>query len=116
VSSDVLLDTDVFIDHVRGARLIDPRGRRVWYSTLTRAELFAGRNAHEQGLQEMLEPYDELPVGRQAAESGGLLRRLLGLSLPDAIIASTALIHDLELVSRDRQFGRIPGLRLSESL
>jgi predicted nucleic acid-binding protein len=116
VSSDLLLDTGVFIDHVRGARLIEPRGRRVWYSTITRAELFAGRNAPEQGLQEMLEPYDELSVGRQAAESGGLLRRLFGLSLPDAIIAATAVIHDLELVSRDRQFERIPGLRLRESL
>ena len=45
--ADFLVDTDVFVAHLRGAREFDPRSHRVSYSVVTRAELFAGNSATE---------------------------------------------------------------------
>jgi predicted nucleic acid-binding protein len=82
---------------------------------VTRAELFAGRTS-EVDLTELLMGFDELVVDRRIAELGGRIKRVFGLAIADALIAATALFHDLELVSRDRVFERVPGLRLRESL
>jgi hypothetical protein len=45
--TDLLVDTDVLIDHLRGARAFEPGEARVAYSAITRAELFAGRASEE---------------------------------------------------------------------
>ena len=37
--ADVLVDTDVFIDHLRGAHALRPGSHRLHYSVITRAEL-----------------------------------------------------------------------------
>jgi predicted nucleic acid-binding protein len=115
VGSDVLLDTEVFIDHIRGARRFQSADRAAFFSTVTRAELFAGRTSDAR-LGRLLLGFNELVVDRRTAELGGRIKRVFGLAMVDALIAGTALIHDLELVSRDRQFARVPGLRLRESL
>ena len=39
IVADVLLDTDVFINHLRGAVELRPGRHRVHYSVITRAEL-----------------------------------------------------------------------------
>ena len=46
---DILVDTDVFIDHLRGARQLTPGRHRLHYSVITRAELFAGNTAGSLG-------------------------------------------------------------------
>jgi predicted nucleic acid-binding protein len=110
--ADVLVDTDVFIDHLRGAAELKPRRHRVHYSVVTRAELFAGSAAPELSA-ELLGPFRELAVDRKVAERAGRVRRATGIRLPDALIAATALEHGLGLVSRnERDFARVPGLRL----
>ena len=40
--ADVLIDTDDFVDHLRGARELRSKRYRLSYSVVTRAELFAG--------------------------------------------------------------------------
>lgn len=41
------------------------------------------------------------------------IRKTLGIKLPDAIIAATAFVHDLALLTRNvRDFKRIPGLKI----
>jgi predicted nucleic acid-binding protein len=113
---DALVDTDVFVDHVRGAHRLREGRATVRYSVITRAELFAGRTS-EPLLRDLLDRYDEVGVDRSTAEVGGWIRRAFGLALPDALIAATALVHDLDLVSRNlRHFERVPGLRLRDSL
>jgi len=110
--ADLLVDTDVLIDHLRGRRHFTPAGD-AFYSVVTRAELFAGSDADEAGLRRLLAPFGELPVDRSVAEVGGRVRRDVGLALPDALIAATAISRGLTLMSRNRRhFERVPGLRL----
>jgi toxin FitB len=110
---DVLVDTDVLVDHLRGARPFDPDGVPVSYSTITRAELFAGRASQEAAVRTLLDPFRELAVDRNVAELGGRLRREHGVPIADALIAATALAHGLTLFTRNHNdFARVPDLQL----
>lgn len=110
--ADVLVDTDVFIDHLRGATELKAGKHRLHYSVVTRAELFAGTTATET-ITTLLGPLRELPVDRAVAERAGRIRRETGVILPDALIAATALEFDLQLATRNRRhFEPIRGLRL----
>jgi predicted nucleic acid-binding protein len=110
--SDLLVDTDVFIDHLRGAAALVPGRHRLHYSVVTRAELFAGNTATNVSSQ-LLAPFRELAVDRAIAERAGRVSREFGVRLPDALIAATALEHGLGLVARNRKhFDSIRGLRL----
>ena len=110
--ADLLVDTDVFIDHLRGAAKLEPGRHRLHYSVVTRAELFAGNTATNLSNQ-LLAPFRELGVDRAIAERAGRISRESGARLPDALIAATALEHGLALVTRNRKhFDPIRGLRL----
>jgi len=111
--ADVLVDTDVLIDHLRAQRVFEPGGDRVHYSVLTRAELFAGQASDEGVVQRLLSPLQEVDVGRAIAEEAGRIRRATRIPLPDAVIAATSKILDLTLLTRNRRdFERVPGLKL----
>jgi predicted nucleic acid-binding protein len=45
--ADIVVDTDVFIDDLRGAQQLAPGRHRLHYSVITRAELFAGNTASD---------------------------------------------------------------------
>ncbi|MGH8925716.1 MAG: type II toxin-antitoxin system VapC family toxin [Acidimicrobiia bacterium] len=112
--ADILVDTDVFIDHLRGARRLAPARHRVHYSVITRAELLAGNTASNL-VGTLLSPFREIPIDRAVAERGGRIRRETGIRLPDALIAATAVEHQLGLTTRNRaDFGRVRGLRLRD--
>ena len=116
IVADLLVDTDVFIDHLRGARQLVIRKNRVNYSVVTRAELFAGNTASDL-VNTLLEPFREIVVERTVAERAGRIRRETGVRLPDALIAATAIEHKLGLVTRNRSdFEKIRGLRMREPL
>jgi predicted nucleic acid-binding protein len=115
--ADVLVDTDVFIDHLRGARRITASKDIVHYSAVTRAELFAGRGSEEELVRLLLAPFREIRVDGPVAESGARLRRTLGIGMADALIAATALQSGCALVTRNvRHFDDVPGLRLRRTV
>jgi len=110
--ADFLVDTDVFVDHLRGARRFEAKSHRVHYSVVTRAELFAGNTATDL-ISVLLAPFREIEVGRVVAERAGRLRRETGVRLPDALIAATAIEHKLSLFTRNRSdFEKVAGLRI----
>ncbi len=90
---------------------------RIRYSVVTRCELFAGVRTEEDAVQRLLAPFEEIPVDRPVAERAGRLRRAGGLRTPDALIAATALEHQLVLVTRNtRDFRPARGLKLRSSI
>jgi hypothetical protein len=102
----------VVIDHIRGAHPLP--GFPLAFSVITRCELFAGRN-REEYLRELLAPMHEIPIDASIAERGGVLKRTAQLQTPDALIAATALEHELALMTRNRRdFDRVPGLTLRD--
>jgi predicted nucleic acid-binding protein len=110
--ADVLIDTDVFVDHLRGATELRPGRHRVSYSVVTRAELFAGTTATDL-VSQLLAPFREFGIDRSVAERAGRIAREARVRLPDALIAATALEHGLRVVTRNRRdFERVRGLRL----
>lgn len=117
MTDGTLIDTDVFIDHFRGARpLSRPHDGRIAFSVVTRAELFAGRHVDEDVVREVLASIDEIVVDQHVAETAGRLRREYALRMADAIIAASALTERLELMtSNTRDFERVPGLTIRKA-
>ena len=113
--ADLLVDTDVCVDHLKGIKRLRRSGRLA-YSVITRAELLADQSADEPTLRRFLAGMDELPVDRRVAERAGRLRKdVPSLKMPDALIAATALVHSLTLATKNvRDFPRVPELRLAE--
>jgi predicted nucleic acid-binding protein len=115
--SDLLVDSDVLVDHLRGARAFAPGAHDVAYSVVTRTELFAGHARQEEAVKLLLAPFAELPIDRSVAELAGRLRRDHGVRIADALIGATAITHRRSLLTRNvRAFANVPGLHLAERL
>lgn len=109
--AELLVDTDVLVDHLRRGHSLEPVGDQLHYSTISRAELFAGRATEEDVVARLLAPLVEHGVDTAISEAGGRIRRASGLALPDALIAASALLSDLPLLTRNRRhFERVEGL------
>jgi len=109
--ADLLVDTNVCIDHLEGVKRLPRRGRLA-YSVITRAELLAGGQAHEAAVRRLLAGMDEVIVDRRVADRAGELRRV-GLRMPDALIAATGLVHQMTVLTRNlADFRKAPGLRV----
>ncbi|HEX3875239.1 MAG TPA: hypothetical protein VHW26_13890 [Solirubrobacteraceae bacterium] len=87
---DVLVDTDVLVDHLRGARRLTADGRRLGMSVVSRCELFAGRGTEDR-VRSLLAPMIDLRIDADT----GVIRREAGLATPDALIAVTAVRHGI---------------------
>lgn len=110
--ADILVDTDIFIDHLRGAAELKVGPHRLHYSVITRAELFAGATGTDLAAR-VLAPFREIGVDRAIAERAGRIRRENGLRMPDALIAATALERRLGLATRNtKDFAPVRGLRI----
>ncbi len=111
-TAELLVDTDVLVDHLRGARRLSVDGERLGISVVSRCELFAGRDEPER-LRRFLSPLIELPIDQVVAELAGMTRRSTGIATPDALIAATALHHGIPLMTRNRRhFDRVAALRV----
>lgn len=123
--ADLLVDSDLLIDVSRNVReaidYLRRQGRAftLVISTITQMELLVGcRNKTEQRqLERFLRPFPVLALNEAIADQAvGLLRRYRlshGLLLPDALIAATALVHDVPLATMNqRDYRFIASLQL----
>ncbi|MDW8322551.1 MAG: type II toxin-antitoxin system VapC family toxin [Burkholderiales bacterium] len=115
----LLIDTDVLIDFLRGRpealAYVAELPRETFVSVITVAELYVGvrEGAERQALDDMLATFYILPLEVDTARLGGLLRRDYGkghgVGLNDALIAASALKHELTLVTLNlRHYPMLP--------
>ena len=69
--ADLLVDTDVFVDHLRGAVELTAGRHRLHYSVITRAELFAGATGSDLAARVLL--LHQLYAGEALQLAAGLL-------------------------------------------
>jgi predicted nucleic acid-binding protein len=109
-----LVDSDVLIDHLRRAHAFEQaESDEVFYSVLTRCELFAGNMGDDEVVGEAAHTMEELSIDRATAERAGRLRRTTAIATPDALTVATAIEHGFALLTRNQKhFKRVPGLTL----
>ena len=120
-----LLDTGIVIRHLRGRKPIVQlvrglsRSDRLAIATLTCLEIYAGLRENETYItRKLLSRFINLPLDMTIAERAGLLvaegaAANQPISIPDAIIAATAIRHNLTLITLNtKDFSTITNLRL----
>jgi predicted nucleic acid-binding protein len=124
--ADHLLDTNVLILHLRGRTPITAMLTRwgetsdLYISVVTRTEILAGMRPHEEvRTMALLDSLTNLVADETIADHAGRLiyqyaRQGVQLSFPDALIAATALQHNLTLATTNAKHFPMPELSLSE--
>ena len=107
MSGQVLVDTDVLIDFLRGygpaVSFVDDHSDRIVLSAIVVTELYAGAkgDAEQKVLQSLLSVFRVAPISGEIARLGGLYQRDYGPShgtgLSDALVAATAFLEGAEL-------------------
>ncbi|MEX0829248.1 MAG: type II toxin-antitoxin system VapC family toxin [Nitrospirales bacterium] len=102
-----LVDSDVLIDYLKGfdlaCDLMEVHIDQIGLSVITIAEIRAGIKGkkEEQAFEQFLSAIHLYDVTRTIAEMGGdwvrEFGRSHGVEIPDALIAATAVTHNLEL-------------------
>jgi predicted nucleic acid-binding protein len=113
MAAGLLLDSDVLIDYLReeprAVAYLESITERACVSAITVGELYAGVREGEErvALDAFVRGFEVLPLDRETAQRGGLIRRDYGRShgvgLADALLAATALVHDLDFVTLNRK-------------
>lgn len=113
MAAALLVDTDVMVDFLRGqpraVAFMSEAPLPLALSVVTVAELYAGVREDEESaiLARSLAACDIRALDTEVAARSGLLRRDYGKShgvgLADALIAATAELHGLKLVTLNRK-------------
>jgi predicted nucleic acid-binding protein len=113
MAAGLLVDTDVLVDFLRAAppavNWLDGLTDRAFISAITVGELYAGvrEGLERETLEAFIRTFEVLPIDETVARRGGLIRRDYGPShgvgLADALLAATALVHELRFVTLNRK-------------
>lgn len=117
----VLLDTNIVIEHLRFGMLSNvSSGIQFAVSVITEAELFrfAGMaDDEEECIRLFLRFTNVIPIDSEIAQVAARLGRTRPTKLPDLLIAATALVHRIPLVTKNtRDFSRIQDLEMLRSI
>ena len=109
----LLTDTDVLIDYLRGTTeaiaYVEKNPGGFFISAMSVGELYAGvREGKERdALEVFLREFEVIPVNFQIAWRGGIFcrdyRKSHGVGLADALIAATAEVNQLTLVTMNQK-------------
>jgi len=121
----LLLDTSIIIDFLRRndkehaiLYRIAKEKYALYISIITHTELYAGKSVWEntdarKELQTLFSGLSVLPLESGVSEKAGEIRARYNTDLLDAIVAASALVHGVELVTLNtKHFQTIDGLSL----
>ena len=116
----LLIDTDIFIDYLNKgflSSIFEDKGFEIHYSIVTKKELLSKtglKEAERQAIVYTLKEYRIIPLDdRIAAKYSDLRQSYPSLEKEDALIAATALVWGLPLVTRNfRHYKIVGGLTL----
>ncbi len=122
--TNYLLDTNILVQQLRKRPAIVnlatllPDQDLIYISAITHAEIMAGMHAHEEvRTRQTLDACICLPVDHLIAEQAGrwiyqYARHGLQLTLADALIAATAQLENLTLVTTNTRHFLMPELKI----
>ena len=116
------MDTNVAIDYIGG---LLPQKANQWLDTIVendiavsvinKIEILGFSTEHQEDMlpfEELVATLELLYVTDNVVNQTIILRKKYKIQLPDAIIAATALVYDLTLLSRnEKDFKRVNGLK-----
>src|SRR4051812_34519803 len=111
----VLVDTNLFIYLLKGyqtaAELLD--GKDIYVSFITEIELLSFKklsSSDESQIINILKSAQVIHSNSVISRKSASLRKTYGLSLPDAIIAASAVCLELPLITADKKIQKVAGL------
>lgn len=118
---DYLLDTNFIINYFKGIFVGDGRqftdaiiNDTTYISVITRIELLGWKSIiakDEKVIKEFISDSTVFSLEESIIVRTILLRKTIKIKLPDAIIAATAVEHNMHLVTHNiNDFKRVPGL------
>jgi predicted nucleic acid-binding protein len=118
----LLVDTDVWIDYLRGHRagveFVRNHTHQIVLSPIVVAELYAGARDETdvEHLDDLLGLFQILPLSAEVAKLGGSFRRDYakshGVGLADALIAATCVVEHAQMVTLNiRHYPMFKGLK-----
>jgi len=116
----LLIDTDIFINYLNTgflSTILEGKDFEIYYSVVTKKELLSKpglKEAERHAIQFILKRYRIIPLDERIARRYSDLRNLYpSLEKEDALIAATALVRRLPLVTRNwRHYKTVKGLTL----
>jgi len=120
----LLIDTDIFIDYLNTgflSTIFENKNFEIYYSVVAKKELLSKRGlkeAERQAILITLKRYRIIPLNSRIAQIySDLRRKYRSLEKEDALIAATALVRKLPLVTRNwKHYKMIEGLTLFRGL
>jgi predicted nucleic acid-binding protein len=120
MGQNYLIDTNVIIDNF-GNKLPENAKSLIYsidltVSSITKIEVLGWLNASKEQLQplyDFMEIVNILPINETVIEKTITIRQTKKIALGDAIIAATALVYDLVLITRNvSDFKNIDGVKV----
>ncbi len=120
-----LLDTSIIIDFLRSKNkentllfLLIKQNCQLYISIVTHTELFSGKSVWEnrqiyEAIEKLCFGFNMFSIDRELSKEAGKIKAEYNTDLIDAIIAATAIYHDLDLVTLNiKDFEEIEGINL----
>jgi predicted nucleic acid-binding protein len=72
--------------------------------------------AEKEAIELLLSKFKRIAISEKIIQATILLKQTQKIKLPDVIIAATALVHDLEVITRNEKDFRILGIVVSNPI
>lgn len=112
----ILLDTNIIIYHLQGDYTLESllEGKYVFVSFISDIEIRSLKDISPSQVR-VIDNFTSVSTiihsSNHICKEAAALRRAYALKVPDAIIASTAICHQLPLITADKRFFAIDGLQ-----